>query len=133
MSEPPTTEPRRAIDFERCPVCDNMAVVRLPDDWQEQDRSIPIIACGNPWHYATRSLGDGPDAAPRAERLDVERLLSESTARLVIAFRRWCQRQGVQPPTLDQYRRILDEGAALGGLSLPEYARLSDSKELSDE
>ena len=68
-TEPRTTdnEPRvRAINFDRCQVCDSMAVVRLPDDWQEQERAIPVIACGNPWHYATRSLGDAPLAAERA-------------------------------------------------------------------
>lgn len=49
------------------------------------------------------------DFTTAAEGLDVER----STANLVIAFRRWCKRNGVEPPTVDQYRSILDEAAAL--------------------
>lgn len=61
-------EPRtgvRAIEFSNCPICDNGAVVRLPDDWQEQeDRKIPIIACGNPWHYATASLAEARAIPP---------------------------------------------------------------------
>jgi len=36
--------------------CGHGTVVRLPDDWQQRVESgwyaIPIVACGNPWHYA---------------------------------------------------------------------------------
>jgi hypothetical protein len=60
--------------------------------------------------------------------LEVERLLSESTARLVIAFRRWCLRRGLPAPTVDEYQRILDEAAAIGGLSLPEYVLLPEKE-----
>jgi hypothetical protein len=75
----PTTP--RAVQFARCPVCDNMAVVRLRDDWQKQNRSMPIIACGNPWHYATRSLGDAPEAhSTPAEALTPEQLDRALTA-----------------------------------------------------
>lgn len=38
-----------------CPYCGAAAVVRLSDDWREQARAgvaIPIVGCGNPWHYA---------------------------------------------------------------------------------
>ena len=51
MSEPITPNVVRAF----CPVCGSPDVIRLPDDWQEQvnaGKAIPIIACGNPWHYA---------------------------------------------------------------------------------
>lgn len=39
-----------------CPICGEDTVIRLPDDWQAQveaGAAIPIIGCGNPWHYAT--------------------------------------------------------------------------------
>lgn len=48
--------------FAECPVCGSSRVSRLLDDWRESDRAIPIVGCGNPWHYATRSLGDGLSA-----------------------------------------------------------------------
>jgi len=59
-----------------CPHCGEPDVVRLADDWQERlgvtsdpatgvlraKEAIPIIGCGNPWHYATRTLADAPMA-----------------------------------------------------------------------
>ena len=44
--------------FADCPVCGSAQVVRLAGDWQQQEVAIPIIGCGNPWHYATSSMGD---------------------------------------------------------------------------
>lgn len=63
---PPTIRPGgEAVAL--CPVCGSSEVVRLVDDWRQQDdlggtaiRALPIVGCGNPWHYATRTLGDGP-------------------------------------------------------------------------
>lgn len=46
------------MEFASCPECDSQTMVRLPDDWQAQELMIPIVGCGNPWHYATKSLGD---------------------------------------------------------------------------
>ena len=46
------------IEFDKCDVCGSQQVVRLPDSWQDGDSAIPIVGCGNPWHYAIRSLGD---------------------------------------------------------------------------
>lgn len=57
----------RQIEWASCPVCSSSHVVRLPDDWQ--DGAIRIVGCGNPWHYATRSLADAPDRTARAEEI----------------------------------------------------------------
>lgn len=48
------------MEFVQCPVCSRTDVVRLPDGWQG-DRAIPIVACGNPFHYAERTLGDASE------------------------------------------------------------------------
>ncbi len=58
--------------FAKCPFCGSGAVARMKDDWQDvvdvrEDPSgvltanvaVPIVGCGNPWHYTT-SLGDAP-------------------------------------------------------------------------
>lgn len=50
--------------FETCPVCDNEARVVMVADWQERGEAIPIIGCGNPWHYG---LGDAGVATPAGE------------------------------------------------------------------
>lgn len=57
MGEVTTTV--RDVVFDLCPVCGSSELSRLPDDWQTGG-AIPIVACGNPFHYAVRSLGDGP-------------------------------------------------------------------------
>lgn len=46
--------------FEACPVCFSKIVVRLIPNWQGFGQ-IDIVGCGNPWHYAVKSLGDEPD------------------------------------------------------------------------
>ena len=49
------------IERIRCPICNDGVVIRLPDDWRAQvdaGSAIPIIGCGNPWHYADHTLGD---------------------------------------------------------------------------
>lgn len=61
-----------------CPVCGSEEVRRLHDDWQTLDVAIPIIGCGNPWHYATRSLAT---PAPEATAADVLRELLDGTPR----------------------------------------------------
>ena len=60
-----------------CPVCGDDTVIRLPDDWQAQvdaGAAIPIVGCGNPWHYAGVTL-----AAP-AEGLEYTVSKIENTA-----------------------------------------------------
>ena len=57
--------------------CGHGTVVRLPDDWQQRVESgwyaIPIVACGNPWHYANLDRPAIEAAAAERERiLDVE-------------------------------------------------------------
>ena len=44
---------------------------------------------------------------------DERQAVADSTANLVIAFRRWCKRKGIEPPTVDEYRLILEEAARL--------------------
>jgi hypothetical protein len=46
---------------EECPECSSITVVRLKPDWWKGTGPIPIVGCGNPWHYAILSLGDSPD------------------------------------------------------------------------
>jgi hypothetical protein len=59
--------------IEGCP--DPAAVVRLGPDWQaevtdpDDGAAVPIVGCGNPWHYATASMGDAP--APVGIRADM--------------------------------------------------------------
>lgn len=51
------------IGFAACPVCGSTTCVRLADGWQDEvdaGASLPIVGCGNPWHYTTLSLGDAP-------------------------------------------------------------------------
>jgi hypothetical protein len=57
-----TTDPR-PLSAAYCANCGEDTVLRLPDDWQTQvnaGAAIPIVGCGNPWHYADHSLGDAP-------------------------------------------------------------------------
>jgi len=57
---------------EKCPVCTSEALMRLPADWQDRAHGdgwavreyIPIVGCGNPWHYATASVGDDETNLP---------------------------------------------------------------------
>lgn len=61
------------MEFAVCPVCGESVVMRLRDDWADgrdgpfgdfaDPPAIPIVGCGNPWHYATASLGDAPRIA----------------------------------------------------------------------
>lgn len=50
--------------LDTCPVCGEGEMVRLVPGWAYQvnhlGESIPIIGCGNPWHYAERGL-DTPE------------------------------------------------------------------------
>jgi hypothetical protein len=56
------------VAFDRCPACDRTVIARLPAGWQDETAlAIPIVGCGNPWHYATRSMGDGPPVASELE------------------------------------------------------------------
>jgi hypothetical protein len=47
------TDPQTVLGT--CPICGSPDCVRLVPDWQAivnaQGRPIPIIGCGNPWHY----------------------------------------------------------------------------------
>jgi len=58
-AEPP------ALDvFAACPVCGRIEQVEMRDGWQaavDAGATIPIIGCGNPWHYASlaREASDG--------------------------------------------------------------------------
>lgn len=45
------------VQFEKCGNCGSQQVVKLPADWQG-DKTIPIVACGNPFHYTERSIND---------------------------------------------------------------------------
>jgi hypothetical protein len=47
--------------FQDCPLCGSASVMRLVKDWAD-GRPIPIVGCGNPWHYSL------PNGAP----LDIE-------------------------------------------------------------
>lgn len=41
--------------FEQCHTCHTSEKVTLVENWQrlviDEEMSIPIIGCGNPWHY----------------------------------------------------------------------------------
>ena len=44
----------KQIRFLNCPNCRKRQIVQMPDDWQAQveaGAAIPIVGCGNPWHY----------------------------------------------------------------------------------
>lgn len=118
-------ETKRPIDFARCPICDNMAVVRIPNDWQEQERAIPIIACGSPWHYATRSLGDSPAESAAPQPLDVNRLArawfvgiqARSGINRDTALRRW---NATSDPDVEYLHNVYGDVAAKAAA---EYAR----------
>lgn len=51
--------------FESCPECGSASVMRLVAEWDD-GRPIPIVGCGNPWHYdrpGAVSLGDADTLA----------------------------------------------------------------------
>ena len=51
--------------LDTCPVCGKSDAVRLTPDWRvavEQWQKVPIVGCGNPWHY----IGLEPDALTAA-------------------------------------------------------------------
>ena len=53
MNDETIQDPGAGI-FEGCPECGNGASARLARDWVAQvnaGASIPIVGCGNPWHY----------------------------------------------------------------------------------
>ena len=52
-----TATPVQRVVFESCDICGSDELKRLPADWANGD-AIPIVGCGNPWHYAVASLGD---------------------------------------------------------------------------
>jgi hypothetical protein len=37
--------------FLSCPVCGSASVMRFKPEWREHSSTIPIVGCGNPWHY----------------------------------------------------------------------------------
>ncbi len=76
--------------------------------------------------FSESEANEAITAIEREATLETEAALAESTARLIISFRRWCNRRGMHPPSVDEYRRILDEAGAISGLSLPEYALLPE-------
>lgn len=56
-------ENRDLIMFEKCLVCGGDEIRRLPEDWVYQvinmRKAIPIVGCGNPWHYSGLAVGRG--------------------------------------------------------------------------
>ena len=47
----------KKVRFEKCPICDSGDIVKLPNGWAG-DGAIPIVACGNPWHYTEATMSD---------------------------------------------------------------------------
>ena len=62
----PAADPVGVV-FDRCPACDRTVCARLMDGWQGDEMPIAIVGCGNPWHYATRSLGDSPESVAQGD------------------------------------------------------------------
>lgn len=47
---------------ERCPNCRSAEVQRLVPDWQarvQRGERVPIVGCGNPFHYDAAEFRDG--------------------------------------------------------------------------
>lgn len=58
--QPLTLEPQTPQETAPCFVCGDPVTVALPADWQAQveaGASIPIVGCGNPWHYGLGEPG----------------------------------------------------------------------------
>lgn len=53
-----------ALDvFEACSVCGRVEQVTMRGDWQDAvtaGAAIPIVGCGNPWHYARLAREETP-------------------------------------------------------------------------
>lgn len=63
---PEPFDPATAPIIERCPVCADTVAVRLDPRWRAQveaGQTIPIVGCGNPWHYVNRASRAHPDPA----------------------------------------------------------------------
>lgn len=43
---------------EKCRLCGSADVIRLVPAWAETQGGIPIIGCGNPWHYVIPAAND---------------------------------------------------------------------------
>jgi hypothetical protein len=43
--------------IEKCPVCSMETVVKLAVGWDD-GRILPVIECGNPWHYIMPATWD---------------------------------------------------------------------------
>ena len=72
------------VTLEPCPGCGDLIRATLPDGWEQSVNgtpgyAIPIVGCGNPWHYVERrgrgewlrSMGDPLEATPDVRRVFV--------------------------------------------------------------
>lgn len=99
MDTPLPAEPRTKAAFVPCPVCDGRMRVTLVDDWQETGIAIPIVDCGNPWHYTNVERG----AAAPEPRPD----LREALERLVEHFEWYAPKNDEATDVLEQARAAL--------------------------
>jgi hypothetical protein len=80
MTDPRTPRTGR-LAFDDCPTCSDPSLVRLPADWQAQvgaSALIPIVGCGNPWHY----VGIEASTLGSSERLAAEKAVIRERGRL---------------------------------------------------
>jgi hypothetical protein len=135
-------------DTDRCMAvsscnCGSNVVVRLPSNWQtlvnEVGLAIPIIGCGNPWHYADLDdcghgqLSDDPrypafaataTLAATPAPLDVDRL-ARALLRAVPGYGRWMAYQRGTPAMHDLEARAdaaLSEARAHAAAIAAAYA-----------
>ena len=132
---------------EACPVCGEDVVVKLSADWQAlvgEGAAIPIVGCGNPWHYATSTLADPPLAAMDliAEGIEAFRVTREyvdpkggdptSTDGLLPALPGWawfdwCEKARRAKPSgvADRLRETIGTGDSSSGL--PHWHTVTDT------
>ena len=100
MAQDLTLMPRQ----EACPTCGDPVTVWLPTDWQAAVQTgdrIPIVGCGNPWHY----IFPARERQPIGEEAYV--LLVSSIPAL---YRAWGQSPNAQAERLNQllYTKVTD-------------------------
>lgn len=125
--------------FDVCPICGATTRVRLLDDWRERvnrGEPVPIVGCGNPWHYHGVGLGSGGpailEAAVAVEAEEVQETAAREAylrpiakggqPRPVVSCDEWCGAP-LEPETEEELRLAVTHWRSHAWLSGCSHAR----------